>query len=340
MRRVRLADVAAAAGVSRSLASLAYRGEAGVGAQTRARILTVGARLGYSPNRAAAQLAAGRGDSIGVFLQDLRNELFADVHDGLREIAERAGRRLVLAVGTIDGARDEEGLLTLEQSRVDVIVAVGLQLPDAAVREFAARVPVVPVARRIEGLDCAESDNRAGARAAVEHLVALGHRDIVFLANPPSEGYLDRRRGYVEAMRRAGLDARMVEATYSRSETAVIARSVLAGPRRPDALFAHNDRAALGVLDAMAEHGLVPGVDVAVVGYDDSAASRLPGAGLSTVDIRGRELGRLAGELAIRRIDHPDAAPEVHTVTPRLVVRASTQQPERRQRSTSVISNE
>lgn len=340
MQRIRLADVAAAAGVSRSLASLVYRGAAGVAEATRARVLTAGARLGYSPNRAASQLAAQRGNSIGVFLQDLRNDLFADVHQGLREVAEQAGRHLVLTVGTLDGERDTASLLALEETRVDVVVAVGLRLDDTAVQAFAKRVPVVMVARRVEGLDGAESDNRVGARLAVEQLIALGHREIVFLANPPSDGYLDRRIGYVDAMRRAGLLARIVATTYDRSDTAAVAGALLDGATRPTALFAHNDQAALGVLDAMASRGLRPGEDIAVVGYDNSSASRLPGAGLTTVDIGGTQLGRLAGQLALRRIAEPDAAPQVHTITPRLMVRSTTGVPSRTQRSTSVISNE
>jgi DNA-binding LacI/PurR family transcriptional regulator len=327
MKRVTLSDVATAAGVSRSLASLAYRGEEGVGDATRARILMVGDRLGYSPNRAAAQLASGRGDSIGFFVQDQRNDFFADVHEGLRDVAEATGRHLVLSVGTIDGGRDADGVRALEQSRVDLVVAVGLQLSDIAVSAFAGRLPVVTVARRVEGLDAAESNNREGAAAAIAHLVALGHRDIVFLANPPSDGYHDRNLGYVDSMRRAGLVPRSIETTYARPDSAEVAGDVLDGASPPTALFAHNDVAALGVLDALSDRGLRPGVDVAVVGYDNSSASRLPGAGLTTVDIGGKELGRLAGELALRRIENPGAAPEVRTTEPRLIVRSTSGPP-------------
>lgn len=324
MPRITMEDVAKRAGVSRALVSLAYRDRPGVSAATRRRILDAGDALGYSPDQVAARLASRGGTTIGVFLQDLHNDLFADFHDGIREIASAAQKELVLAVGDIDGSRDRSALETLRQSRVDVIIAGGLQFPDAELIDTAAHVPIICVFRRVPGIDCVVSDDRAGARAATEHLLALGHRRIAYLASPHSEGYLERQAGYRDAMVHAECAVRVVEASYSRSTVAEIAGAMFDVGDPPSAVFAHNDQAALGVLDAMAMRGLRPGTDVSVVGYDNSAAGRLPGAPITTVDVDGRALGRSAAELAVQRMGDPQGAREVRTFEPKLLVRGST----------------
>lgn len=324
MPRITMEDVARRVGVSRALVSLAYRDLPGVSEETRDRILRAGRDLGYTPNQVAARLAGHGGTTIGVFLLDLYNDLYADLFEGTRQVADAAGKHLVLGVGDIDGSRDAAILETLSQSRVDVVVALGLLLPDAEVQATARRVPMVCVLRGVLGIDSVVSDNAYGARLATEHLLGFGHRRIAFLANPPSDGYTDRRRSYAQTMRDAGLEPQIVETTYSREVAARDAGALLDGGDAPTAIFAHNDQAALGALDALVSRGLAPGRDVSVVGYDNSSVSRSPGSALTTVDVDGVSLGRAAAELALRRIARPDAPPEWRTSFPSLVVRAST----------------
>lgn len=319
-----MADIAREAGVSRALVSIAYRGVPGVSDSTRARIFAVGERLQYSPDLNAARLAQSAGRTLGVYLQDLHNDVFADMFDGVRGETDAAGKDLVLAVGSIDGTRDPQALATLESGRVDVIIAAGLQLPDAQASGIAARVPLVSIARDIPGADAAISDNHAGAGLATDHLLSLGHSRIVFLANPQTDGYRDRRRGYEHTMMANGLTALVVPTTYARADAAATARTLLTAADAPTAIFAHNDQAALGVLDAMATLGLRAGIDVSVIGYDNSSVSRAPGTALTTVDIHAQQLGAAAARLAMARITNPDAPPQVDSRMPTVVVRATT----------------
>jgi DNA-binding LacI/PurR family transcriptional regulator len=325
--KITMEDVASRAGVSRALVSLAYRNRPGVSTETRERILTIGRELGYVPNRVAARLASRGGSTIGVFLQDLHNDLFADLFEGSRAIADEARKHLMLGVGALDGGRDAEALETLAQSWVDVIIAFGLQMPDAEVQEMAQKVPLVCVLRGVADIDSVVSDNRHGARAATRHLLELGHRRIAFLANPPSDGYMDRRYGYVETMTEAGLRPQVAETTYAREAAASDAAALLDGGDPPTAVFAHNDQAAMGVLDALSDRGLAPGRDVSVIGYDNSSPSKVPGITLTSVDVDGVTLGRSAAELALRRIDSPEAPAEWRTSFPTLVVRSTTGPP-------------
>lgn len=324
MNRVTMEDVAREAGVSRALVSIAYRGVSGVSEQSRQHILDVGTRLGYIPNRIAAQLAGKGGDAVGLFLQDLHNEVFADIHDGVREVAADSGIQLVISVGTIDGHDDQLSLDTLLAHRVDVVIAAGLLMPDVELKAFARRVPTVSVARAVSGVDSVYSDNYLGSSLATQHLINLGHERIVFLSNPQTDGYLDRERGYRDTMGIAGLTPTVTPTSYSRSQAAIDAGRALDTALPPTAIFAHNDLTALGVLDALALRHLYPGRDVSVVGYDNTSASQAPGSALTTVDIHSVDLGREAARLAMHRVEHPDAQPQTVLLEPTLVIRGTT----------------
>ncbi len=325
LKTVTMEDVARDAGVSRALVSIAFRGVSGVSAATREKIFASADRLGYRPNRIAASLASKAQDTLGVMLQDLRNDLFADIFDGIRDEADAAGKHVVLTVGSVDGTRDEDVLDTLLQSRVDTVIAAGLVLPDNDATTFAQRIPVVSVARKIPGVASVYSDNVAGATMATRHLIGLGHRRIAFLANPQTDGYLGRRLGYDDTMRGAGLTPLVMPSSYARDVAARDAAALLRSADAPTAVFAHNDQAALGVLDAAFSLGISVPRELSVVGYDNSAMSRAPGTALTTVDIDGHELGRRAASLALRQLEGDVNASGRSVVRiPELIVRETT----------------
>lgn len=324
MQRVTMEDVAREAGVSRALVSIAFRGVEGVSDVTREKIFATAEKLGYVPNSIASRLAGKGSDTIGVFIQDLHNDVFADVYDGIRSVTEPAGIQLVLAVGGTDEHSELRALSTLIASRVDVIIAAGLTISDDELSRLSKRVRMVTVARRFEGVDAAYSDNYLGAQLATQHLLEQGHKNIVFLSNPQTDGYLDRQLGYEEAMKQAHILPLVVPSSYSRSEAAFDALTALDSEVSPTAFFAHNDQAALGVLDALVTKGLKPGKDVSVVGYDNSTISQMPISALTTVNLDGAELGKQAALLALSRLADRSATVEHIVLKPTLVVRAST----------------
>lgn len=324
MQRVTMEDVAQAAGVSRALVSIAFRDAPGVSEKTREKIFSAAHELGYVPNRIASRLAGKGSDTIGVYLQDLHNDIFADVFDGIRSVTDPACVQLVLAVGGADTDSEKQALSTLMASRVDVVIAAGLTLSDVDVEQFSRRVRLITVARELDGVDAVYSDNFFGAQLATEHLINAGHRDIVFLANPQTDGYLDRQRGYCQAMAQNKLTPHIVPSSYSRPEAAKHALKALSVPSRPTAIFAHNDQAALGVLDALITLGLKPGDDVAVVGYDNSTISHMPISALTTVNLDGTELGRQSALLALQRLEGNDSPATHHVLKPTLVIRQSS----------------
>jgi DNA-binding LacI/PurR family transcriptional regulator len=325
--RVTMDDVAKEAGVSRGLVSLALRDAYGVSDSTRDRILAVAQRLNYQPNALASGLARRTNNTLGVFLLDLHNELFADIYDGIRDVATDAGTELVLSVGSTGGTLDKPALDVLVRAQADVVVAAGLLLSDKELASYRESLRLVSVARRVSGADNVLSSNELGAKLAVQHLLELGHRRILHLAAPSSDGYHGRRRGFRRAMRTAGLEPEILVSDYSRAEAARVIGPILDSADRPTAVFAHNDQTALGVLDALYGRGLRVPDEMSVIGYDNTSASRPPEIALTTVDLHGETLGRRAAEIALARMADPEASPIEQTFKPTLVVRATTGPP-------------
>jgi DNA-binding LacI/PurR family transcriptional regulator len=319
-----MADVAREAGVSPTLVSRAFKGSYGVGDGTRGRIMEAAKRMGYEPNAVASRLASKDNRTMGVFLLDLHNEAYVDMYDGIRETAANHARELVIATGSISGDFGRAALDSLVRTRVDVAIAAGLLIPDAVMEGFRGRLKLVSITRKVEGFDAVYSDDWHGATLAVKQLIAHGHRKIVHLTPPPQDGYGGRLRGYVDTMRQAGLSPRAITCDFGRAAATAATLALLESGDVPTAVFANNDQSALGVLDALHVRGLRVPEDISVVGYDNTSASQPPMINMTTVDIHAVELGRLAGDLAIRRSENPDSDPVVVTSKPTLIVRGST----------------
>ncbi|WP_234864835.1 LacI family DNA-binding transcriptional regulator [Sinomonas albida] len=324
-RAVTQEDVARAVGVSRTLVSFAFRGAPGVSEETKQAILDAAKRLGYRPNAVAADLARKQASAVGLYLLDLRNEVYADIFTGVREALGQARNRLILSVAPSTSGVDVASVGSLIEARVGIIIAATLVDKDERIQELARTVPLVNVARYVEGVDSVYSDDRAGARVATEHLLSLGHTRVAHVSGPRHEGHVGRWRAYEAVMLKAGLTPRTVFAddyTQEAAERAAVA--LLAGPSRPTAVFAHNDEIALGIREAAYKQGLsVPG-DLSLVGYDDSRIAHLHGIDLTSVDLKALELGRIAGAAALERLATPDAPIVDRRLDPRLVVRQST----------------
>lgn len=326
MRKVTIEDVAKAAGVSRALVSIAYRGAPGVSEATAQRIFAVGSKLGYVPNLNAARLASKGNKIIGVFLQDLHNEVFADIFDGIRSVINEDQIQVVIAVGSARPGHDVSALETLIASRVDVVLALGLTMDDVSLKSFTNRIKIISVTRRIEdGLSVLANDY-LGAQLATRHLLELGHRRVAFLANPQTDGYRERLRGYEETMAEVGLESFVKESTYLRLEAEFDAGELI-DSYQPTAIFAHNDQAALGVLDALVARNLKPGIDVSVVGYDNTSLSQTPILALSTIDPHSFQLGETSANLALEILEENEASKTVIELVPELIVRSSSGQP-------------
>lgn len=326
-------DVAAAAGVSKSLVSLVMRGSEKVSDRRRRAVLEAAAQLGYRPNAAARSLVEQRTNILGVLVSDLHNPFFAEIVDGVEQRAETLGYRPLIANGRREPARERDVLEMFLELRADGLILLDPRLPAAETDGVARHVACVVVARaiaRAESFDTVVNDDVTGAVLAVEHLVGLGHRHIAHISGGRGVGGgAARRRGYAKAMQAHGLAAsmRVVPGSYAEEGGYDGARQLLATGAPPTAIFAANDLAAVGAMSALHEAGLaVPG-DVSLVGYDNTHLAAIRHIGLTSVNQPRFEMGQLATTRVHERLDQRRTHAERSVLAPLLVSRTSCAAP-------------
>jgi DNA-binding LacI/PurR family transcriptional regulator len=328
-RRPRLEDVAARVGMSPASVSMVLSGAPGPSAATRERVLEAAAELGYRPDRTASLLARRRTHLVGV-LMAAGSAFHAELVEELYEAAERQGYDVVLSAVT--RTRDERRATeTLVDFRCEALVLLGPVAPAAQLAALGRQLPVVVIGRRVatDAVDVVRSADGEGVGQAVDHLVGLGHRSIVYVDGGRGTIVADRRRGYRAAMRRHGLGAhiRVVPGDPTEAAGTRAARTLLDEGTLPGAVVAYNDHCALGLLDALSRAGVeVPGA-VSVVGYDDTSLSRLAHVNLTTVSQDTRRQAEHAMAAAVERLDDGRRGHREVVLAPRLVVRGTTGPP-------------
>ena len=322
-RRPTLHDVAARAGVSKSLVSLALQGSPKVAPASRDAILAAADELGYRPNRTASSLVRQRTHTIGVHILDLHNPVFAEILDGVQEAVRSHDYSTLLVTGNADPATERTEITRLLESRVEGLVLIAHRLSDEDLSAIAAEVPTVVVTWRtdgIPGLDSVAGDDVAGAQLAVDHLVALGHSRIAHISGGDNRIARERRSGYEQAMVAHGLDPRVVDGAFT--EQGGYAGAERAIDIGSTALVVANDLAAIGALAALRARGLSVPEDVSVVGYDGMRL--LDSLDLTTVAQPLADMGRAAADLLVDRIAQPTKDSVHRQVETRLVARGSS----------------
>ncbi len=327
VKRPRLEDVAADVGVSTASVSLVLRGVAGPSAGTRERVLEAAARLGYRADRAASLLARRRTHLLGVPVV-LRDAYRSELAEELQVAAD--GRGYTVALSAVTPVHDEQRVMeTLLDLRCEALLLIAPDLSPDALAEVGARVPTVVISRHVEpdGFDVVRAADDEGVATAVDHLVGLGHRDLVHVDGGDAPMAADRRTGFLAALHRHGLDGRILPGGHVEEAGARAARTLLDGPELPTAVIAANDRNAIGLLDVFIRAGVRVPQDVSVVGYDDRELARLAHIDLTTVNQEAAEQARRAVGAALERLDGERTDPVDIVLTPRLVVRGTTGPP-------------
>lgn len=328
-RRPRLSDVAVAAGVSPGLVSLVLRNQPGPSAETRARVFQAAEQLGYRADRTASLLARRRSHLLGVMM-NVHSTFHAELVEDIDATADRIGYEMVFS--TLTATRDERRAVeTLLDSRCEAMILLGPEVPAAQLDALGERLPVVVVGRRLSStvVDVVRAADDEGVGLVIDHLVALGHRDIAFVDGGKGTIASDRRRGYRKAMRRHGLVdfTRIIPGDHTEEGGMRASESLLAQRPLPTAVMASNDHSAVGVLDALTRAGVdVPG-SVSVAGYDDSLLSRIAHVNLTTVSQDAQGQASQAVAVAVDRLENGRTAPREVVLTPHLVVRGTTGAP-------------
>jgi LacI family transcriptional regulator len=330
-KRVTIKDVAAATGLSPAAVSYAMRGVQ-TSPETQERVRKAAEELGYTGNAVARALARGRTGLAGVLsgsLQDLSEQRFVEILG--RELGQHD---LHMVVVDARGEPDRERMLArqLADQLVDGLVISPLDPSDASWAEIGEVLPIVTVGDALAGPTVGEVlfDNRTGVGMVLEHLHALGHRQIAVLTpSRPSTPDRPAERVVAEKCAALGMEATVVNTRHSIEDATEAAAALLADDPRPTAVFCLSDSIACGVYAAARTCGLEIPRDLSVAGYDDHPIARVVSPQLTSVDWGLSDVATAAsGLLAAAVAGRPRARARARVrVAPALVERASTAPP-------------
>jgi len=320
-------DVAERAGVSLKTVSRVINAEPGVAIETAAKVGAAIEELGFQRNDLARSLRQGHTSStIGLVIEDVGNPFYSAIAQAVEQAAREHGCLLITSSCEEDPERERELVRALMRRRVDALILVPASHDHAYLpRELGGNTPVVFLDRPPEGIDVDSVllDNVGGARAAVEHLLAQGHRRIAYVADPDTlYTAAERLAGYRQAMTAAGveIDPQLVRlGSHDAAQGEAVVRELLALDEdvRPTALFCGNNRHTVGALRAL--RGL--GDEVALIGFDDFELADL--LGTTVVRHDSQDFGQHAAALAFGRLDGDDGPPRRVVVETQIVARGS-----------------
>lgn len=326
-KSVSLKDVARAAGVSTSTVSRALYHHPRISQETADRVRHLAEEMGYTPSLLARSLVTQDTATIGVVLSSVSDPFVGQLVHGVEEVASRAGYSVLIGSSYRNPDLEREIVRSFYGRRASGIIVTGSQI-DLGYLDLRKRflLPVVLI-------NCPayphsiSTDNVSGARAAMQHLVRLGHRRIAYVGNPLSyNANRERLQGYQSVLAEAGLtpdEALVVDGDGGVARGAEAMKCLLALPRPPTAVFCFNDLTALGVMHALALAGVHVPEACSVIGFDDLELAPYFCPPLTTVRQPRRKMGGRAMEMLLALMDEK-GTPQAEILPTELVVRDTT----------------
>jgi DNA-binding LacI/PurR family transcriptional regulator len=325
-----ISDVARQAGVSRTTVSHVFSGKRPVAPATRTRVLEAARALSYSPDATARGLATGRSMTIGLVLPTsddpaVLNPTWLQVLEGLSSAAAAAGYGFLIA--SADDARPKDGPRRARATFDGIIVLDPVAGSPLIPQLAAAGTPAVTVGRYLGPavVPWVDPDNAAGIRQLLSHLRASGFSRPALLSVAAEISYMsDIEATFAAAMTDGWPPLIRHAADLSEIEAYEQATAMLSGTRpAPDAIIAATDRQAAGVLRAARELGLRVPADLGIAGQGDTVISRNSQPGLTSIQIRPRDLGAAAVRMTLDQVAGQPVANV--TIPVELAIRESTQ---------------
>jgi len=329
-RPVTIKDVAIHASVSVATVSAVMNKNKYVSPELAQRVRESITALSYERNSFARGLKTRVSYSIGLIVPDITNPFFTNIARGVEDVASAHNYSLILGNSDEDPEKEKKYLQLLESKQADgLIIAV-----TARSHEYLQALPIqhlalVSIDRSLFdlGIDTVMVDNRAGARTAIEHLIALGHRRIGLVTGirgiAPTE---ERILGYTEALEKHGIavDPALITVAYARVEGGERgAMQLLELEDRPTALFMMDGTMAIGALQTIAKSGLRCPEDIALACFDDFTWASVMRPHLTVIDQPTYEIGQQSAHLLFERLQNQKKAPRQIRLQTRLIVRES-----------------
>lgn len=324
---VSIKDIARKASVSPSTVSRALHHHPRISEETGERIRLLAQEMGYSPSLPARSLVTRHTATIGLVITHAADPFLGRLVIGVEETARSNGYSVFLCSSYRDADREEEVIRSFYERRVTGVIVTGSQI-DAGYLQLRERFPLPIVLVNFSAYPHSVStDNQAGARQAVEHLVQLGHRRIAYVANRRSQGTnFDRFTGYKAVLARYDIPPEkrlLVEGDGTLAGGVQAMQQLLALSQPPSAVFCFNDMTAMGVLHALDQAGLQVPRDCSVIGFDNLELASYYCPPLTTVHQPSYHLGQRAMRMLLKLIQDGDDV-QAEVLPAELIVRGTT----------------
>lgn len=327
--RATIRDVAREAGVSHQTVSRVINGSADVLPETRARVEQAIETLGFRPSAIARSMAQGRTQTLACIAPNLTDYTLASVIEGAELEARQHGYFLLSSSAANPEAFQELVEELVGHRRVDGLIIINPYV-DERYQSVPENFPVVFVGARARDKSfCSVSlDDEKAAYDATRHLLELGHRKIAMVTGPMAEDCCtDRSNGYTRALEAAGLPVDwglIIEGDWSATSGQDALLALAEEGNLPSAIFAQNDRMALGVLHTARDMGLKIPEQLAVIGVDDMPLSSYFDPPLTTMHQDMPRIGQEATRMLVKSIDKSIEPCTQMKLPAQLIVRQST----------------
>lgn len=326
-------DIARELKISASTVSRALNDNPRISLKTKEKIKAVADKLGYRPNTLASNLRNKKSNTIGIVVPLINRYFFSSVISGVEDIAFKAGYNVVISQSNDLSAKEISIVQSMFSNRVDgLIISIAMQSINFDHLKLFKRkhIPLVFFDRAVPEIETDKIvvDDFAGAFKVTQHLIDQGYKRIAHLAGPQNlTTYLDRKNGYIEALRANEItfDESLINVSTLTSEDGVPAiEKLMSLPNPPDAVFCGNDTTALSIMMYLRDKGIRIPEEVGIVGFSNEPFSKVVSPSISTIIQPGFAMGQKAAELIISKIENKDRNFQTITLPTELVIRESS----------------
>lgn len=332
-KRITIKDIAKELGVTPMTVSRALNNRPDISPEMKARVMATAKRLGYVQSALGRGLASGYAKAIGCVVTTLTDPFVGRILEGIETVAQEAGFAMIVTTSQPDPDRQAAAIDTFNAYRVGGIIVMCSRVQELYMSQLVKlNSPIVLINSEEASYDTnsVRVENLDMAQLAVNHLIELGHRQIAHIkVDDGSASSHQRWLGYKQTLEAHGLavdPALTVPGENSEEGGAEAARQLLKVTPHPTAIFCYNDPTAVGALSAVQQAGLETPGDVSVVGIDNAPISAWMTPSLTTVRQPARQMGRIAMELVLKRLDGTSDVEDI-VLPGELIVRQSTAPP-------------
>ncbi|TXE06286.1 LacI family transcriptional regulator [Seonamhaeicola algicola] len=331
--QVTIHDIAKALGIDSSTVSRALNNSTRVSKTTKQKILDKATELGYQRNTLASNLRTNKTNTIGVIVPRISRNFFSSVISGIEETAQKAGYNVIICQSFEDFEKEQKLMETLLSNRVDgVLISISMQTEtfDHLMPYLNHGGPIVFYDRPcyIENCSSISVDDYKASFMATEHLIENGCKNIVHFSGPQINPlYKNRKRGYVDALKKHGLNFNenyCLESKLSENDGIVFAKEIIK-MGHIDGIYSSNDTAAIAAIQYLKSKGVNIPKDIAVVGFNNDPISSVIEPSLTTINQPDFEMGKTAASLLIQQIQDTSFKKTSKVLDVELIVRQSSQ---------------